>query len=82
MRTLAKKGLIDGIKFDRVFSYRMANLHYLVVEAELLALHEVPVGWGVLMRSGDHLELISKPVWQDISVEEQLVFIQRIAARK
>jgi hypothetical protein len=34
------------------------------------------------MRSGDHLELINKPVWQEISVEEQLVFIQRIAARK
>ena len=55
---------------------------YLVVEAELLALHEVPMGWGVLVRSGDRLDLISKPVWQEISVEEQLVFIQRIAARK
>jgi hypothetical protein len=80
--SIAKRGLLHGTKFHRLVSYRLANLHYLVVEAELVALHEVPIGWGVLMRSGDHLELISKPVWQEISVEEQLVFIQRIAARK
>jgi hypothetical protein len=80
--SIAKRGLLHGTKFHRLVSYRLANLHYLVVEAELLALHEVPMGWGVLVRSGDRLDLISKPVWQEISVEEQLVFIQRIAARK
>jgi len=79
---VAKNGIIDGTKFDRLFSYRLANLHYLVVEADLLDAHEVPTGWGLLVRRGDDLQLVSKPAWQDIHVEHQLVFLQRIAARK
>ena len=60
----------------------MANLHYLVVEDDLLQAHEVPNGWGLLVRAGDELHLASKPVWQDINVEEQLIFLQRIASLK
>jgi hypothetical protein len=78
----AKKGILEGTKFDRLFSYRLANLHYLVVEEELLETHELPMGWGLLVRHGEELHLVGKPTWQDISVEEQLVFLQRIAARK
>ena len=77
-----KSGIIDGTKFDRLFGYRLANLHYLVVEGELVEPHEIPTGWGLLVRRGDELELASKPAWQDIHVEEQLIFLQRIAARK
>jgi len=79
---VAKKGLIDGIKLDLLQSYRMANLHYLVVDENVLQAHEVPFGWGLLVRSGEELQLVSKPAWQNINVEEQLVFLQRIAARK
>lgn len=79
---IAKSGLFEGTKFDRLTSYLVANLHYLVVEEELLEAHEVPVGWGLLVRTGEELRLVSKPVWQDIPVEVQLVFLQRIAARK
>jgi hypothetical protein len=68
--TMAKRGLIYGTKFDHLFSYRMANLHYLVAEQELLAAHEVPNGWGLF---------VGKPVWQDIQVEVQVNFLQRIA---
>ena len=60
----------------------MANLHYLVVDENVLKPHEVPLGWGLLVRSGDVLELVAKPAWQDISAEVQLIFLQRIAARK
>jgi len=79
---MAKKGIIDGTKFDRFFSYRMANLHYLVVEDALLDSTELPTGWGLLVREGDALRLAEKPTWQEIHVESQLVFLQRIAARK
>ena len=78
----AKKGIAAGTKFDRLISYRMANLHYLVVESDLVEPAELPVGWGLLVREGTALCLAAKPTWQDISVEEQLLFLQRIAARK
>jgi hypothetical protein len=78
----SKKGIFHGTKFDRLFSYRLANLHYLVVEEALLDSHEVPTGWGLLVRSGETLQLMSKPIWQDITTEVQLIFLQRIAARK
>jgi hypothetical protein len=79
---VAKHGIIDGTKFDRLFSYRLANLHYLVVEEALLEPQEVPTGWGLLVREGEELSLMKKPAWLDINVETQLIFLQRIAARK
>ena len=78
----ARRGVINATKFDRLFSYRMANLHYLVVEEKLLKSHEIPAGWGLLVRTAATLELIEKPTWQDINVEHQIVFLQRIAAKK
>lgn len=80
--TTAKRGIITATKFDRLFSYRMANLHYLVIEQELIEAHEVPTGWGLLVRIGEELALLSKPLWQDLDVEQQLIFLQRIASRK
>jgi hypothetical protein len=79
---VAKRGIMTGTKFDRLFPYGLANLHYLVVENKLIEPHELPIGWGLLIRMGDTLQLAAKPVWQDISIEDQLVFIQRIAAIK
>jgi hypothetical protein len=79
---IAKRGVFDGTKFDRLLSYRLANLHYLVAEENLIEAHELPLGWGLLVRRGDGLELIAKPVWQTIGVEQQLVFLQRISAKK
>jgi len=78
----AKKVVINGTKFDRLISYGMANLHYLVIEEHLIATHEVPIGWGLLVRIGEKLQLIKEPLWKSIGVEQQLVFLQRIAARK
>jgi hypothetical protein len=77
-----KQGIIDGAKFDRLLDYKLANLHYLVAEENLLEPHELPVGWGLLVRRDDRLELVAKPVWQDINIEAQLIFLQRIAAKK
>jgi hypothetical protein len=79
---IAKRSVFDGTKFDRLFGYRVANLHYLVAEENLIEFHEIPMGWGLLIRRDDGLELVTKPVWQTIGVEEQLVFLQRISAKK
>ena len=86
-RTLVKKigtvhrSIMHGTKFDRLAAYKLANVHYLVTELELLRTHELPAGWGLLVREGDALRLVEKPVWQDIAAEEQLIFLQRIASR-
>jgi hypothetical protein len=79
---ISKRGVLDCTKFDRLIGYKIANLHYLVAEDKLIEPHELPVGWGLLVRREDCLESVSKPIWQAIGIEEQLVFLQRIAARK
>ena len=79
---IARRGIFDGTKFDRLLNYKIANSHYLVAEEKLLEPHEVPVGWGLLLRRGENLELVLEPLWQPIGVEEQLIFLQRISAKK
>jgi len=79
---IAKRGVLDGTKFDRLLSYRVANLHYLVAEEKLIETHEVPTGWGLLLRRGNRLELLVEPLWQTIGVEEQVIFLQRMTAKK
>ena len=39
---IAKRGVLDGTKFDRSRTYKVANLHYLVAEERLIETHEVP----------------------------------------
>ena len=79
---VAKRGVLDGTKFDRLLSYRVANLHYLVAEEKLIETHEVPTGWGLLLRREGRLELLVEPLWQTIGVEEQVIFLQRMTAKK
>lgn len=78
----ARSALVHKTKFDRLFAYGLANLHYLVVEESIVAPHETPAGWGLLVRRGDQLHLEVRPAWREIGVEHQLVFLQRLAARK
>jgi hypothetical protein len=77
----ARRSIVHGTKFDRLAAYRLANLHYLVTEENLIEPHELPLGWGLLVRTGDSLELAEKPTWQEIAAEEQVIFLQRIAYR-
>jgi hypothetical protein len=74
-----KAAIISATKFDRLLQYRVANLHYLVVEESLMTIEETPLGWGLLVRRGNALQLVQKPTWQDIGVVEQLIFLQRLA---
>lgn len=77
-----KKGLREKTKFERMLTYKIANLHYLVAEENLIETHQLPVGWGLLIRRSEGLELVAKPSWQKIGVVEQVIFLQRIASKK
>jgi len=41
--------------------------------------HELPAGWGWLVRRGSDLELIAKPVWHDADEDQRLELLHRIA---
>lgn len=66
-------------KFDRLMTYRSANLYYIAAEPGVVREHELPVGWGLLQRSGDSLEIITKPQWHDEAAADRIAFFQRVA---
>jgi hypothetical protein len=72
--------LYDCTKFERLTRYGCANLFFLVLTSEVFDEAEVPVGWGALIESGDSLDLVRKPVWQETGSRHALSTLQRIAA--
>lgn len=56
-----------------------ADLCYLVVEDGILEAHEVPLGWGLLVRCSDALMLEKRPSWQDVAEPTRLALLQRVA---
>jgi hypothetical protein len=73
-----KAAIMGATKFDRLLQYRVANLHYLVVEDNLMTVDETPLGWGLLVRRDNTLQIVQKPTWQDIGVVEQLIFLHHL----
>jgi hypothetical protein len=67
-------------KMESLFKWQAANLHYLVVEPGLVDLHEIPLGWGLLVRAGSRLELLVRPEWRQIEESTRLLFLHRVAA--
>lgn len=78
MRRLSAR-LHDGTKFERLTKWRAANLFYLVVEPGLFRDHELPIGWGVLLRRSDTLELRERPHFHVIEETPRLALLHRIA---
>jgi hypothetical protein len=76
----AQRKLHEGTKFARLARWRAASLLYLVTEEGLCAPHEVPDGWGLLVRRGDALELVIRPCRRDTTPAERVAVIERIAA--
>jgi hypothetical protein len=70
----------EGTKFARLFRWRAASLLYLVTEGDLLEPHELPEGWGWLVRRGDALELAARPCLRDTTPAERVALVERIAA--
>ncbi len=71
--------LFDCTKFEKLVRYRCANLFFLVMPPELFRETEVPLGWGALVENGDELVLARKATWHDVSEENRLRFLERIA---
>jgi hypothetical protein len=66
-------------KFERLGEWGVANLGYLVAEPAAIEQHEVPAGWGLLLREGKSLLLAIKPIWKEVPEEQQLALFQRVA---
>ena len=78
----ATRQLHAQTKFEKLTQWRAANLHYVVAEAGLLRAHELPDGWGLLVRNDQNnaLELVTKPRWHDVIESGRLTMLQQIAA--
>lgn len=70
---------LHGTKFARLFRWRAADYLYLVSEDGIFAEAEVPAGWGLLVRRGDALELVRKPVWTEPAEGRSLAVLENIA---
>ncbi len=79
---IAQRKLHEGTKFAKLGRWRAASLLYLVAEDGLFEAHEVPEGWGLLVRRGAALELIARPCLHATTAAERVALVERIAARK
>jgi len=77
---IAERKLHDGTKFARLFRWRSASLLYLVTGEEVLDPHELPEGWGWLVRRGEGLDLVKRPCLRDTTPAERVALVERIAA--
>lgn len=78
MRALTNR-LHAQTKFDDLLRWRAANLCYVVAEPEVAAAHELPAGWGLLVRNGDALTLAARPLWHEVAEAHQQGLLQRAA---
>jgi hypothetical protein len=78
LRTLSAR-LHQQTKFAQLFRWRAANLHYVIAEEEVAKPHELPYGWGLLIRRGDELAVLAEPTWQDATEEARMNLLHRIA---
>lgn len=76
----AQRKLHEGTKFAKLARWRAASLLYLVTEGDICRQHEVPDGWGLLVRCDDRLELRVQPCRHDTKPEERVALVERIAA--
>lgn len=72
--------LHEQTKFANLLRWRAAHLHYVVAEEGVAQAHELPAGWGLLVRNGEEIELHEPAVWQEIPEAHVLDFLLRIAA--
>lgn len=77
---LLQRRLFRQTKFDALMRARCANLFYVVADEGIFRPPEIPVGWGLLVRRGEELELRAKPIWQDLADFERLGLLHRIAS--
>jgi hypothetical protein len=66
-------------KFDKLLRWQAANLHYLVVEPGVAHPHELPPGWGLLLREESGLRIVTDATWQEAPDHHRWVLLLRIA---
>ncbi len=66
-------------KFSRLLHWKAANLHFVVAEPDIIKPHELPAGWGLLVRREQMLTVEVQAVWQEASDEQRWALLQRIA---
>ncbi|MGC4074741.1 MAG: hypothetical protein QM760_20000 [Nibricoccus sp.] len=71
--------LANSVKFARLTRYAAADHLYLVTEPEIVEPHEVPVGWGWLVREGGTLVLRQPPVRYRTTMEIRGRWLEAVA---
>jgi len=74
-----QRKIIAAVKFSRLRKYAAADFLYLVTEPGLVAAHEIPDGWGLLVRDGPGLTLRQRPVRCALTPERRLAWLERLA---
>lgn len=72
-------GLHANTKFDRLVKWGAANLFWVVADPDMIAEHEMPAGWGLLLREGSGLRVAAKPTLHEVPEPERLALFHRIA---
>jgi hypothetical protein len=78
LRTLTRR-LHAQTKLGKLIRWDAANLCYLVVEPGVAKLHEVPAGWGLLVRCEELLEVAVPATWREVPEAHRWELLQRIA---
>ncbi len=72
--------LDHGVKFAKIARYGCANYCYLAVDEDVVFREsEVPMGWGLLRKKGDELELAKQALRLDSRRSTRLKLLERIA---
>jgi hypothetical protein len=71
--------LYENTKFEKLVKWSAANLFYVVADPGVISAHELPAGWGLLVRDGLALSLTVKPLLHEICESERLSLLHRIS---
>ncbi len=72
--------LDHGVKFAKIARYGCVNYCYLAVDGGVVQDEsEVPMGWGLLQRSGETLEVVKTALRLDAKGVSRLKLLERIA---
>jgi hypothetical protein len=76
-----QRAFFHKTKFENLVRYRCANLFYLVTLDDIIADHELPLRWGLLVKIGNILDLRRKPMWLEAHEGLRLTVLQKIAVK-